>query len=212
MGEPPSREPPPSYHTILEAAVAEFVERGRDGVRMERVAKRAGLNKSLVYRHFGNRDRLYEAALESVFEERFGLLTDLPGDLGELFDVWSDRFSTDKTFLTMLLREAIESSRDEPVHSDLRRRYYERQCEAIRGMQADGRLSPAVASEHLFLMLMAVLVFPHALPQVAFLVTGQRTDSEPFRQAWREAFGVLVRQLSSKERGISRVDSPDHPE
>jgi AcrR family transcriptional regulator len=44
---------------ILEAAVQEFVEHGYDGVRMEHVARRAGCNKALVYRYFGDRDLLW---------------------------------------------------------------------------------------------------------------------------------------------------------
>jgi len=211
MADPDAREPPPSYHAILRAAVAEFAERGRDGVRMERVAERAGLNKSLVYRHFHDRDRLYDAALESVFSERFELLDDLPRDLGKLFDIWTKRFASDDTFLTMLLREAIESGRDEPVHADLRRRYYKRQIALILDLQAEGNLPGGMAPEHLFLMLMAILVFPYALPQVSFLVTGQQPSSAEFREAWMKLFTEFTDQLGAhRDTPSSASPRPDN--
>jgi len=175
---------------------------------MERVAERAGLNKSLVYRHFENRDRLYEAALESVFADRFALLEDLPRDLGSLFETWTERFSGDSTFLTMLLREAIESNCDEPVHDELRRRYYERQIELIRDLQAEGTLPSGVPADYVFLMLMAVLVFPYALPQIAYLVTGEQPGSEAFRRRWRTQFGVLVERLAMSD-GRVRLPSSE---
>jgi AcrR family transcriptional regulator len=196
MNERDGSERPPSYDAILRAAVAEFAEHGRDGVRMEKVAERAGLNKTLVYRHFTDRETLFEAALEAVFAERFALLEDLPTDLGRLFDVWTDRFTSDDTFLTMLLREAIEQRDAEPAHADLRRRYYERQVSLIRDLQREGALPDGVAPESLFLMLMAVLVFPHALPQIAELVTGRAPGSKAFTRDWKRLFRVLVSRLS----------------
>lgn len=196
MTEPHNTQRPASYDAILRAAIEEFAEHGRDGVRMERVAERAGLNKSLVYRYFENRETLYEASLKAVFEDRFALLERLPEDLGQLFEVWNGRFSSSGTFLTMLMREAIESSGTEPVHAQLRKRYYQQQVGMIRDLQANGKLPGTVAPEYLFLMLMSVLVYPHALPQVAFLVTGQRTDSREFAKGWAATFRVLIDQLA----------------
>jgi len=61
---------PDSWYAILDAAELEFLERGYAGVRMEHVADRAGYNKSLVYRHFGGREGLWEAVLERVAARR----------------------------------------------------------------------------------------------------------------------------------------------
>lgn len=188
---------PASYEAILEAAVAEFAERGRDGVRMEQVAARAGLNKSLVYRHFENRDKLFEAAFESVFSKRFELLEDLPTDLADLFELWTSRIASDPQFIRMLLRESLETEHDRPSHGDLRRRYYAHQTEAVRKLQERGQLPREVDAKSLFLMLTAVLAFPYLLPQVAALVTGASPGSEEFKQRWSKLFRVLIRRLEA---------------
>ena len=50
---------------ILEAALAEFTERGFDAARMEDVAKRAGISKAGVYLYFESKEALLKALIES---------------------------------------------------------------------------------------------------------------------------------------------------
>ena len=84
MTEKENEDRPDSYFAILEAAVQEFSERGYAGVRMEHVAKRAGFNKSLVYRFFGNKDVLFKQALSSQFKRRNELLSELPAKFEDI--------------------------------------------------------------------------------------------------------------------------------
>lgn len=192
---------PSSYDAILKAAVAEYAEHGRDGVRMEQVAKRAGVNKSLVYRHFEDRDGLFEAALGVVFAERFKLLEALPDDLSELFDLWTSRFAGNPLFTRMILREALEQASDEPLHANLRRDYYAHQVESIRGFQARGLLPSDADPQCLFLMLTAVLAFPFLLPQVTMLVTGKSPESRAFARRWKGLFESLLANLREEDAG-----------
>jgi AcrR family transcriptional regulator len=48
---------------VLDAAVAEFAERGRSAVSVDVIAARAGINKALVYEHFRSKDELFAAAV-----------------------------------------------------------------------------------------------------------------------------------------------------
>lgn len=66
---PGQRDPEASQRALLDAAVAEFAEKGLAGARVDEIAGRAGVNKQLVYHHFGNKDDLYQAALERVYAE-----------------------------------------------------------------------------------------------------------------------------------------------
>lgn len=52
---------------ILEAAHVQFVENGLDGARMEAIARAAGVNKALVYRHFTDRETLYRQVLRRTY-------------------------------------------------------------------------------------------------------------------------------------------------
>lgn len=54
---------------LLSTAISEFAEKGFAGARVDEIAKRAGVNKQLLYHHFGNKDDLYRVALETVYSE-----------------------------------------------------------------------------------------------------------------------------------------------
>lgn len=54
---------------LLDAARAEFSARGLEGARVEAIATRAGLNKQLIYRYFGNKDALYVRVLEDAYAQ-----------------------------------------------------------------------------------------------------------------------------------------------
>lgn len=51
---------------ILNAAIAEFSAHGPAGTRMDEVAARAGVNKSLIYQYYGSKQELYAEALNNV--------------------------------------------------------------------------------------------------------------------------------------------------
>lgn len=48
---------------ILEAAAAVFADRGFDGARVDEIARRAGVNKAMLYYRVGDKRDLYEAVL-----------------------------------------------------------------------------------------------------------------------------------------------------
>ena len=55
--------------SILAAALEEFAAKGYDGGRMDRIARSAGLNKNVLYHHFGSKDDLFTAVLEHTYEQ-----------------------------------------------------------------------------------------------------------------------------------------------
>jgi AcrR family transcriptional regulator len=171
---------------ILEAAVQEFAERGYEGVRIEHVAKRAGYNKSLVYRYFGNRDHLFREALRAQFAKRSALLDRLPGEFGDMLKWWTSATLKDPTFIRMILRESLDYAGGEPIESAARSAYYERQTEMLAALRREGVVDEGFDSEMLFLALLSIVVLPAVMPQVVRLVTGESADSPGFTKRWEE--------------------------
>src|ERR1043166_7629612 len=67
-GRPGSRgEPEKTRAAILKAALEEFSHEGVAGARTDEIARRAGVNKALIYYYFKDKEGLYAAALEQVF-------------------------------------------------------------------------------------------------------------------------------------------------
>ncbi len=63
------RDPEASRRALLEAARDEFALKGFAGARVDEIASRAGVNKQLVYHHFTDKDTLYLAVLERLYED-----------------------------------------------------------------------------------------------------------------------------------------------
>lgn len=52
---------------ILDAAEAEFAEKGLYGTRVDEIAARSGINKRMMYVYFGNKEELYMTILKTVY-------------------------------------------------------------------------------------------------------------------------------------------------
>ena len=65
--KPNSRDPERTRQKILAAATVEFARHGLGGARVDRIAQRAGANKRMLYYYFGDKDKLFLAALEGRY-------------------------------------------------------------------------------------------------------------------------------------------------
>lgn len=54
---------------ILNAARKVFIEKGKQGARMQEIADEAGINKALVHYYFRSKDRLFDAVFQEAFEK-----------------------------------------------------------------------------------------------------------------------------------------------
>ncbi|MEP0232270.1 TetR/AcrR family transcriptional regulator [Roseibium sp.] len=64
---------------IIEAAIAEFQERGFAGASMDRISERAQVSKRTVYNHFESKEILFQAINQNLLEQ-LQLTTDVPFD------------------------------------------------------------------------------------------------------------------------------------
>lgn len=65
--EPRRRDPERTRRDILEAAIAEFADKGLSGARVDAIAARTRTTKRSIYYYFGSKDGLYIAVLEAVY-------------------------------------------------------------------------------------------------------------------------------------------------
>lgn len=112
---PIRRDAAASRRRILEAALKEFSDKGRDGARIEAIAQRAAVSKPMLYNYFGDKEGLYEAALREAYvqirEGERGLqIADMaPQDaVRELVRFTLDHFVSKPWFIRMLNTENLE--------------------------------------------------------------------------------------------------------
>ena len=61
------RDPERTKASILAAATREFTEKGFGGARIDAIARRARINKRMLYHYFGGKELLYLAVLEESY-------------------------------------------------------------------------------------------------------------------------------------------------
>ena len=149
--------------SILDAAVAEFSAHGYAGARIDRIASLAGVNKRMIYHHFGGKRVVFEA----VLADRLAM----GGDDEQLVRLW--------------MHEALERGDDDIVRSAERRKLAAERIDAIRAAQRNGTLPRTPDAPLLALAKLALDVFPTAFPQLVRIVTGTRAASPEFDEAWR---------------------------
>jgi AcrR family transcriptional regulator len=170
---------------LLDAAAAEFAERGIAGARIDRIAAAAGANKALIYTYFGNKDDLFDAVFTALVVDTVHDVPidvdDLPAYAGRLFD----RNLSHPLVLRLAIWRSLE--RDEGLAGAATA---ERdKIAAIAAAQRDGRVADRFPAEDLLAMITGLSVL--AAPYLA------ATDD---LQRRRRSVTEAVRMLTEKEK------------
>ncbi len=139
----------------MDAAVAEFAERGIAGARVDRIAASAGVNKSQMYSYFGSKDGLFDAVfhdqLEKIVDAVPFTVDDLPGYAARLYDSYVES--------PELLRLATWYRLERVPEGDLlasAEGHGDSKMRAITDAQRDGRIDPALAPLEVYSLITAI--------------------------------------------------------
>ncbi len=198
-----ARNPKRTRERILAAALKEFSAKGLAGARVDQIARRARINKRMLYHYFGNKDGLFTAIMRRKLAARAAWASAAPDDPGETLTHWFTLACEDVDWVRLMEWEAL-SVGDGPVLSEAeRRRAFESGVTKLRAVQAKGLLPRELDPRHLLLSMLALTAFPLAFPQFTRLVTGQSPRDQAFRKqriAFLHAFAAWLRP----ERDLGR--------
>jgi AcrR family transcriptional regulator len=167
---------------LLDAAAAEFAERGIAGARVDRIAAAAGANKALIYSYFGNKEDLFDAVFHALVVDTVHDVPidvdDLPAYAGRLFD----RNLSHPHALRLAIWRALERGEAAPgavgtANLD--------KIAAIAAAQKDGRVSDRFPPEDLMMMITGLSILG-----VPFL--GPADDQRQRRRSVVEAVELLT--------------------
>lgn len=186
---------------ILLAAMHEFSEYGDGGARIDRIARRANANKSLIYSYFGNKEDLYARVLREAYAQIRKGESELNLDkldpreaIRALMKFTMEHYLSAPWFLRLLATE------------NLRRGQTVKQIENISELQsplinqlklvldrgvADGFFRDDITPVDLYILMASLFYFPisnsHTLP-----VVFQAQVNEP---AWRKTYLKSVQDM-----------------
>src|SRR4026207_463019 len=99
---PRVRHPERARGRILAAALQEFAAKGFAGARVARIARRARVNKRMLYHYFGNRAGPSREALGRELGERVAGATAAPDDPAEWLAYWLDIACRDTDWVRLM--------------------------------------------------------------------------------------------------------------
>jgi len=168
---------------ILTAAERHFAERGFEAARLEDIAADVGIRRAAIFYHFGDKDELYAAVLDEVFD---GAMAALPsrGSAAERLEAsltgWIDYVARRPSVARLILREAANA---QPGVASPFMRAGRAPVEWFRAVidegMASGEMKP-LTDPHRFISLMGATTVFH------FAAMPWLTDDVPF-DPWRRA-------------------------
>jgi AcrR family transcriptional regulator len=200
-----ARDPQRTRDRILAAALAEFSEHGFAGARVARIARRARINKRMLYHYFGNKEDLFREIFDRKLRERAGWITEAPAGLGESLRYWFDMACEDSDWIRLSQWEALGLGEGPVVREEERRASLLRALDDLRERQRRGLLPDDLDPGHLLLAILGLITYPLAFPQVTRMVTGRASSDPAFRrqraeflQRFSNALGVKGPALRSR--------------
>ncbi|MXW57629.1 MAG: TetR/AcrR family transcriptional regulator [Acidimicrobiia bacterium] len=175
-------------HKLLEAAAAEFVQRGYDGARVSDIARSAGVTVGSIYARWPSKTEMLVAALDHVLdpllpEERlkgFGLF-DFP--LSDIMLLWGSRLlEPDST--QEVLTQVFGSARNNPEMQARLGNYINEQFDQMarlveRGKE-EGLTDPEINTASIALLMQALGIGAHLV-----MAGGLDKDRAPSTSDWQ---------------------------
>jgi AcrR family transcriptional regulator len=180
---------------ILEAARREFGMRGFDGARVEAIARRARVNKGLIFYYFQSKEELFRALSEQRIASTLPTFSPPVDWPLHLFAQQDETVDWVRYFLWEGL--TFDPEHPEALHQvDLRSTTFRHVVEEVQRQQDAGVLPASLNAGQLTFFLYMLGVSPYLLPQMAYLVTGFAPDNPGFRAEYERFLRDIVARLA----------------
>lgn len=202
---PATRNPERSREKILIAAFKEFAAKGFAGARVDRIARRASINKRMLYHYFGDKEALFREVLRRKMAERqaWGLAT--PDSPRESLPYWFDLACRDKGWVRLLEWEALQFAEGRLIDEERRRNSAGEAVKRILRRQSIGHLTDEFSASQILLAMLALTWFPVAFPQLTRFITGKVPSDEVFLREQRD----FLRRFAKAFEGSAATSKPN---
>jgi TetR/AcrR family transcriptional regulator len=183
---------------IVEAGIKEFSSNGFAGARINTIARKAKVNKQLIYYYFDSKVGLYEAVLGHLinrWDERMGAGDPQPS-VSAATEAHIDRLlgQGGAEWIRFWLWEALQTtSHGRDVE---RARVWARWVSVFARARRSGEISKDYDPKMLALSLNSIIVTPYMTPLITKLITGMDPNSEAFKKKQATLVTNLVKALA----------------
>lgn len=201
-----TRNPERTRERILSAALKEFAAKGFAGARVDVIARRAAINKRMLYHYFGNKEKLFRAVLHHKIAERRAWGLNLSSDPAERLPFWFKAACDDADWIRLLEWEALQSDGQKVIDEKERRALAADWAKRLRRRQALGKVSSEFDARHLALAMQSLTMYPMAFPQLTRHIMGRTIDDTKFQRAhaaFLKKFAAAFRPMNAQNVKIN---------
>ncbi|WP_405489649.1 TetR family transcriptional regulator [Nocardia sp. NBC_00511] len=192
-----TRDPEATKARIFDAATDEFARYGIAGARVDRIARNAKANKQLIYAYFGDKEQLFRQVLDKTMLQVAASVTTDIEDLDEWIDQHIDYHREHPELLRLLMWEALELGPENASASEMRCGRYQEKRDKVEIAQGKGLMRGDMPSGQVLMLLMGMINYPLAVPQVTQFTLGPDLDPE-VQRAWTKD---AIRRIVAAEPG-----------
>jgi TetR/AcrR family transcriptional regulator len=195
---------------ILDAALAEFADKGYAGARVREIAQRAGVNTQLISYYFGGKEGLYNE-LMATWHRQEALMAQEDASFADGIVGYLRAFAARPELLRMFAWEGLTrqsgprppdtepGAGEAPEVTDVRRR------------QAAGEIAEDLDPAFLLIFLMGAAMATVTIPEQIERLCGVRVDSEEFVSRSDRQLRLILAHLAGSRPGGARGRRPDDP-
>jgi len=203
------RNPERTQARILSAALQEFAAHGFAGARVDAIARRAAINKRMLYHYFGDKEGLFRAVLRRKITERQAWAENRSGDPAESLTFWFEAACKDADWVRMLEWEALQGSDQKIIDDQQRRAAVTRALKRIRQRQARGQITDEFDPRHVMLAMRSLTMFPVAFPQLTKLIMGRPVSDPRFQNERADFLKKFARAFQPAASRNIKIKSTD---
>ena len=178
-----------SVRRILEAALDEFQKKGFEGARVDEIAKKAGVNKALIYYYFESKEKILEAIFDEMKKDfvtgksKALAANFADGDVIENHLRTMDARERMKDIVTLAFAESLKE-RGQPDY------LFELVDDIMFGILKEGALTDG---RELDLRSRITLFFFATMPEFGYIMLGEK---------WAQAFKIDMAEFSETFKDI----------
>ncbi|MDN3233451.1 TetR/AcrR family transcriptional regulator [Priestia megaterium] len=185
---------------ILEAAREEFFEKGYTGARIESIAKRANINKQLIYHYFKGKDELIHETIDEFTASLPSGNLVLPADPVKIAEF---RFNVNQEYLMDFLKftawEAVEKGPSNLKGEKTREKILHSYNEDMKAKQEMGLVPKELNPKLITLMISSLTIYPLLYKDVTHMITGLDPNDHEFKEKWSQFLRQISEQIFKRE-------------
>jgi AcrR family transcriptional regulator len=195
----PARHTISTRERILRKATEEFAKYGYSGGRMERIAKRARVDKKMLFYYFKSKEELLDAVMAASLSDS-KLLVEAPDEPVASVHFWSNLYAKNRTVVRLLLWEGLEGGKLRGKAENERQRLSRSFVEKIRKHAGPGGWPDDVDPGVFLIGWLAMILSPQLFPRLTKMLTGMDSDDDALAAQHLRLLVKMAKLVSNRPR------------